>query len=284
MSDQNIFHTLNREYYQFTSAEKKVADYVVSNSGKARGMSISELAAASGVAEATISRFCRRLSYNGYAAFKMAIATPTATREISNPLSGEVGEEDSIPELAKKLAGASVEAILETESLVDPEVVEQATELLTNARQVLCMGQGGSMVMAQEAAHLFGSIFPGYFPVSGSHMQLIYASQLCEEDVILYFGYSGTTTGLMDVLNVTRENGAKVILITRYPNSPAARQADVVLQCGSTESPLQLGSVPARMAQIYLMDVLFSEICRKDLEACRQRRAKVADILSEKYI
>lgn len=284
MSDQNIFHILNREYYQFTSAEKKVADFVVSNGGKAQSMSISELAAASGVAEATISRFCRRLKYNGYAAFKMAIATSGATREHTNPLSGEVSEEDSIPELAQKLAGASVEAILETESLVDPDAVEAAAELLMNARQVLCMGQGGSMVMAQEAAHLFGTIFPGYFPVSGSHMQLIYASQLTEEDVILYFGYSGTTTGLMDVLNVTRENGAKVILITRYPNSPTARLADVVLQCGSTESPLQLGSVPARMAQIYLMDVLFSEICRKDLEGCRQRRAKVADILSEKYI
>lgn len=284
MSDQNIFNTLNREYYQFTSAEKKVADFVVSNGGKAKSMSISELAAASGVAEATISRFCRRLNYNGYAAFKMAIATSAAAREHSNPLSGEVTVEDAIPELARKLAGASVEAILETQTLVDPEAVEVAAELLMNARQVLCMGQGASMVMAQEAAHLFGTIFPGFYPVADSHMQLIYASQLREGDVILYFGYSGTTKGLMDVLHVTRESGARVILVTRYPNSPAGRQADVVLQCGSSESPLQLGSVPARMAQIYLMDVLFSEICRKDLEGCKQRRAKVADILSEKYI
>lgn len=284
MSDPNIFHTLNREYYQFTSAEKKVADFVVSNGNRAQSMSISELAAASGVAEATISRFCRRLNYNGYAAFKMAIATSSAAREHANPLSGEVTAEDSIPELARKLAGASVEAILETRGLLDLAAVEKAAGLLRGARQVLCMGQGGSMVMAQEAAHLFGTIFPGYFPVSDSHMQLIYASQLTAEDVILYFGYSGTTTGLMDVLEVTRTNGAKVILITRYPNAPAARQADVVLQCGSTESPLQLGSVPARMAQIYLIDVLFSEICRKDMEGCRQRRAKVADILSEKYI
>lgn len=284
MAEQNIFNTLNREYYQFTSAEKKVADFVVSNGLRARSMSISELAAASGVAEATISRFCRRLNYGGYADFKMAIATSAATREHSNPLSGEVTAEDTIPQLARKLAGASVEAILETQGLVDPAAVEWAAELLAGARQVLCMGQGGSMVMAQEAAHLFGTIFPGYFPVSDSHMQLIYASQLGPEDAILYFGYSGTTTGLMDVLNVTRSNGARVVLITRYPNAPAARQADVVLQCGSTESPLQLGSVPARMAQIYLMDVLFSEICRKDLDGCKQRRAKVADILSEKYL
>ena len=37
-------------------------------------MSISELAEACTVAEATISRFCRRLGYKGYNAFKLAIA------------------------------------------------------------------------------------------------------------------------------------------------------------------------------------------------------------------
>ena len=41
-------------------------------------MSISELAYESGVAEATISRFCRRLKLKGYNAFKLAVAKATA--------------------------------------------------------------------------------------------------------------------------------------------------------------------------------------------------------------
>ena len=92
----NVFEKINSEYYQLTSAEKKVADYVVIHQHKTQFMSISELAEESGVAEATISRFCRRLDYKGYNAFKLAVANSTASRVESLPTQGEVLPEDSI--------------------------------------------------------------------------------------------------------------------------------------------------------------------------------------------
>lgn len=284
MREDSIFRKLTNEYYQFTAAEKRVADYVVSNGLETQTLSISELAEACGVAEATISRFCRRLGYDGFAAFKLAIATSAASREASNPLSGEVTEEDSIPDLARKLASANVGAILETQALVRPEDIQAAADALLDADKVLCMGQGGSMLLAQEAAHLFSTAFSGFFAVVDSHMQAIAASQLTGRDAIMYFSYSGSTTGLMDVLRVAKDRGARVILITRYPKSPGASQADIVLQCGSTEGPLQLGSIPARVAQLYLVDILFSEVCHRDLEGVKERRALVAWALSEKHV
>ena len=284
MPHENIFNKLTSEYYQLTSSEKKVADYVVTNSQNAQIMSISELAEACSVAEATISRFCRRMGYSGYGAFKLAIATSSVGRVPANPLSGEVTEDDPIPDLAKKLASASVEAIMETEALVDPQAIKSAADALLEADKVICMGEGGSMILAQEAAHLFSTAFSGFFPVSDSHMQVITASQLSSRDVILYFSYSGSTTGLVDVSTVAKNNGTKLILVTRFPKSPGASMAYIVLQCGSTESPLQLGSIPARVAQLYIIDVVFSEVCRRDLEGCKQRRSQVADALAEKHI
>ena len=284
MHESSIFVKLTNEYYQFTAAEKKVADYVVSNSLTTQTLSISELAEACGVADATVSRFCRHLGYEGFAAFKLAIATSAATRQASNPLSGEVTEEDSIPDLAKKLAGVNINAILETQALLHPETIEKAADVLLAADKVLCMGEGGSMIMAQEAAHLFSTAFSGFFPVTDSHLQAIAASQLTQRDAILYFSYSGATTGLMDVTRVAKAMGAPLILITRYPKSPGANDATIVLQCGSTESPLQLGSIPARVAQLYLVDILFSEACHRDLEGVRDRRALVAQALSDKHV
>ena len=40
----------------------------------------------------------------------------------------------------------------------------------------------------------------------------------------------------------------------------------------------------ARIAQLYVVDVLFSELCRRDLEGCRERRELVAEVLSDKHI
>lgn len=48
-----------------------MADYAVIHQQKTLFMSISELAEEAGVAEATISRFCKRLGYKGYSAFKL---------------------------------------------------------------------------------------------------------------------------------------------------------------------------------------------------------------------
>ncbi len=284
MPEHNIFNKLTSEYYQLTSSEKKVADYVVSNGQGTQHMSISELAEACGVAEATISRFCRRMGYGGYGAFKLAIATSTAGRGTANPLSGEVTASDPIPDLAKKLSGASIDAILETQTLIKPGIIQAAADALLNADKVLCMGQGGSMLLAQEAAHLFSTAFSGFFPVGDSHIQVIMASQLSAKDAILYFSYSGSTTGLIDVAKIAKARGVKILLVTRFPKSPGANLADIVLQCGSTESPLQLGSIPARVAQLYLIDVVFSEACRRDLDGCKQRRAQVADALAEKHV
>ncbi len=115
-------------------------------------------------------------------------------------------------------------------------------------------------------------------------MQVIKTSLLSAGSVILYFSYSGSTRELLDLLPIAKARGIKVLLITRFPHSPGAMMADLVLQCGSTESPIQLGSIPARVAQLYLIDVLFSEICRRDLDGCKQRRAQVADALAEKHI
>ena len=70
MPFENVFEKINSEYYQLTSAEKKVADYAVIHQQKTQFMSISELAEEAGVAEATISRFCKRLAYKRYSAFK----------------------------------------------------------------------------------------------------------------------------------------------------------------------------------------------------------------------
>jgi len=280
----SIFTKISRAYYDLTAAERKIADYVTGHQKESQFLSISELAAAAGVAEATISRFCKRLGYRGYNDFKLEVARSTAGQESTNPLSGEVAAEDSVEDMCRKVCAADIEAVQNTCALIRPQDIRAAARLLMGARQVLCMGQGGSMILAQEAAHLFSTALPGFYAIQDSHIQAVHAALLGKEDVILYFSYSGSTKDLLELGKLARSRGTRLILITRFPNSPGADLADVVLECGSREGPLQLGSVAARMAQLYLVDVLFSEVCRGDMEGCRSRREKVAEALVDKHL
>ena len=102
------------------------------------------------------------------------------------------------------------------------------------------------------------------------------------EDVILFFSYSGSTQEMMETLKLARAQQGQVILVTRFPRSPGAELSNVVLQCGANENALQSGSVAARIAQMYLLDILFSEFSRKDLEQCLQIRGRIADALANR--
>ncbi len=283
-SDQSVLDRISNDYYLLTDAERKVADYVVIHQKDTQFMSISELAESCGVAEATVSRFCRRLNYSGYSAFKLAVAHAHAPRPEEVLPTGAVTAEDSIPDLCQKIYSVDMDALNQALSLIRPETLQAAADLLLAARNVYCMGQGGSMIIAMEAAHLFSTSLPGFHAVWDSHLQAIAAANMTAEDVVIFFSYSGSTKELMELLPVIKERRAKVILVTHFPKSPAAAFADVILQCGANENPLQHGSIPTRIALLFLLHALFSEVCRRSPELRDETQERVAAALSNKHI
>ncbi len=281
----SVYERISNEYYALTASEKKVADYVLSNQKGTQFLSISELANACEVAEATISRFCRRLGYKGYNVFKLAVANAASQHKPwNNPLSGEVEETDSLEDISKKLCGAEIEALNQTMELLNLDAVREAADLLEKAPRVMCMGQGGSMIIATEACHLFSTVSNKFTAVGDSHIQAMAAAAADPEDVILFISYSGSTKAMMDTFKQAELRKVRTILVTRFPNSPGAELADVVLQCGSHQNPLQSGSIPARIAQLYLLDVLFSEFTRRNMDKYRSFRARMADALADQHL
>ena len=284
-TQQNVFEIISREYYTFTMSEKKVADFILSNQDALPYLSISQLASGAGVAEATVSRFCRRVGFRNFAEFKVNTAnTSLRFKPANNPLSGQIEQTDTVESICQKLYTAEMEAISQTMEVLRPESVLAAADLLEKAGRVLCMGQCGSMLIAQEAAHLFSTVDNRFVPVIDSHMQAISAAMMEPEDVIMFFSYSGSTRAMMETLKLARERRGKVILVTRFPHSPGAGLSDVVLQCGANENPLQSGSIAARIAQMYLLDVLFSEYSRRNLVKTRLNRARIAQALMDKHL
>ncbi len=284
MPNTNVFEKIDQEYYQLTAAERKVGDYIRFYREKTQYMSISELAEECGVADATISRFCRRLGYKCYNAFKLAIANSTVKPLDTSEHAGEITSQDSVADLCQKLYTTNVEAMHQTLEVISPEAISQAVDALYQARFVYCMGQGGSMILAQEAAHALSTAKQGFVPVWDSHIQAMTAAQMTPEDVGLIFSYSGATKDLEDILTLIHSRGAKSVLITAFPKSPGAALSDVVLRCGAKEGPLQVGSIGARIAQLFLVDVLFQELIRHTGTAYQDRRDSIANAVADKHL
>ena len=283
MTAHNIFETISSQYFQLTNSEKKVADYVLRHRIDVQYMSISELAEECTVADATISRFCRRLGLTGYNAFKLELAKASMTRDSHRADAAILQESSGFHAMCKKLLGENVAVLEQTIQLLDPRQVSRAVDLLRRSRRVVCMGQGSSMLMAEEAAHLFSTVSSKFFSIYDSHLQISAAATMTAKAVLFFISYSGATTEMEDILSQAKQNGATIIMLTRFCKSPGAEKSDIVLQCGSNESPLQQGSVAAKIAQFYVLDILYHEYCSKNPEASARNKEKIMRALANRH-
>ena len=149
MSAQDIFETISSQYFQLTNSEKKVADYVLAHRMDAQYMSISELAEECAVADATISRFCRRLGLGGYNTFKLELAKASMAAHSARRAGAEEGGRDGFEAMCRERMQESTAALEQTVKRLDPEALKRAADLLFQAGRVLCLGQGSSMVLAE---------------------------------------------------------------------------------------------------------------------------------------
>ena len=53
---------------------------------------------------------------------------------------------------------------------------------------------------------------------------------------------------------------------------------------GSNETPFQFGSVPAKVAQLVLQDILYQEYMHRNPKACEENLQQIAAALSEKHV
>lgn len=281
----NVFEQISSSYYDLTVSEKKIADFITACPEQVQEMGILDLAEACSTAMATVSRFSRKLGYDGYNAMKIAIAHTVSGRSgHAELLSGRITLEDSFEDECKKLHNADLGVITQTYELISSEAYLKAVSLLLNAERIVCMGQGGSAIIAEEAAHLFSTVSGKFSSVRDGHLQAITLSNMGEHDAVIYFSYSGSVRDMLENLRIAKKRGISTILITRFPKSPGTEFADIILQCGSSESPLQLGSVQARISQLFMLDILFSEFCRRNYDEARLSRERIASAISEKHI
>lgn len=278
-TSENIVDTINKAYSHLTRSEKRIADFVYANPLEVQYMSITNFAEQCRVADATIFRFCKSLGLSGYNSFKLALAKSSTYLENQPsraedqdyvPLYGKVSPGDTFTEMCDKLYTAEMSAIAQTRQLLNEDAIARAAKILKGARRVYCMGQGSSLIIAMDAWCRFVSVSPNFFCVEDSHMQTVATSLLDENDAILFFSYSGATKDMPDILRPAKEQGVKIVLVTHYTKSPASGFADVILQVESNEGPHQQGSIAAKMAQLFVIDVLFNQFWRLDPETCKR--------------
>ena len=278
----NFWELLQQHQGDLTKSGRTVAEYLLQHAGEAQYLSISSLAKECCVAEATVFRFCRALGFEGYHEMRIALAQANTTGALVNQ---RVPEPDAdTATLCEHASALLMTTINGTQNALSPEAVDRASELLRKARQVYCLGQGGSMLIANGICARFACISTRFRTAGDSHLQLVTASLMTPEDVVLFVSYSGATRDMLETLRTAKAAGAKIILLTHYEDSPGAKLADVVLLCGAQESPLDSGNIPIKVALLYVAEVLVLRYTMDDPQNVMDAQDRTSEALAVKML
>ena len=278
----NFWELLQQRQGQLTRSGHAVADYLLQHADEPPYLSISSLARECNVAEATVFRFCRALGFDGYHEMRIALAQANATGTMSSQRELQPGA--STETLFEHASARLFTAINGTQNALSVEAVDEAARMLREAKQVFCFGQGGSMLLANDICARFASLSTKFRTSGDSHLQLLTASLMNEADVVLFVSYSGATRDMMETLRTAKAAGAKIILLTHYEDSPGASLADVVLRCGAQESPLDSGSIPIKVAVLYVGEVLVLRYILDSPEQANTAQELTSEVLTLKML
>lgn len=284
MKKVDILALINSRYNNFTNTEKKVADYVLGHTKDVIYMSITDLAEVCGVGESSVFRFCKTLKLRGYQEFKIALAHNATIGNEMPQLSNKITMEDTIEELSSKMLSANVSALTETHNLIDFNDVTKAVDLIIKGERIHFFGVGSSLITALEAKSKFMRVTNKTECTLDSHLQIMSASLMTKADVAVLISYSGSTKDTIEVAKAAKENGATLIAITRFSKSPLTSYADITLLCGGNEGPLQGGSLTAKISQLYLLDLLYTEYFKLTSKESRANKERTANAVIEKMM
>lgn len=141
-----------------------------------------------------------------------------------------------------------------------------AIDALHGATRIDLYGSATSGIVAQDFFHKLIQIGKVAASFSDPHLQLTSAASLTPNDVAVGISYSGETPETIHALRSAAERGATTLSITRFGANRLAENADIRLFTSSSEIGMRRGDMASRMAQLHVVDILFTGLVSEHFE------------------
>ncbi|SUZ78116.1 uncharacterized protein METZ01_LOCUS30970 [marine metagenome] len=222
-------------------------------------MRIVDLAAQCEVSDPTVIRFCRALGFDGFQSFKLQLAQQIGMGSVYTQFA--VDDSDTVNDLCNKVFDTTVGTLRTVRDELDPDILEQAINTISNARRVEFYGFGASGPVAADAQHKFFRLQLSTTALMDPHIQHMSAISLGEEDVVVAISQSGQTRALLQSVNLAKEAGATVIGLAPQ-NTPLSKICTIPIHVNMEEDIQAFTPISSRIAHLVVIDVLATGVAR----------------------
>lgn len=276
----NVVNRIRVRYGSLGPRTQALADYVIQNPLEVAGLSITQLAEKTHVSEGSIINFCRQLGLKGFQQLKLSLA-----QEVVQPVQfihEDLQPNDDTQTICRKMFHAGEQALKDTMSILDPNAIAAAVDIIRAAKRVEIYGIGSSAPIAEDAQYRMLRIGLDAKVVVDSHIQAISASRTGSDVAVLTISHSGATHETLAATRLAKEAGAKVIVVTNFASSPIQAFADIKLFTMSRETKFRTEAMTSRIAQLCVIDALIAALAMRDYENATKTLRQTFDVLSLK--
>jgi arabinose-5-phosphate isomerase len=161
--------------------------------------------------------------------------------------------------IARRVLDIEARSIMALAERLDTDAFNRTVgDILVCRGRVIVSGVGKSGHIARKlAATLASTGTPAYFvhAAEAAHGDL---GMITRDDILIALSYSGTTEEIMAIVPALKRSGTRLIALCGRPQSPLAREADIVLDTHVDEEacPLNLAPTASTTAMLALGDAL----------------------------
>ena len=240
---------------QLGAAEQRVLEYLQQHQEEILNKSISDVAKAAEVSDATVVRLCRRLGYTGLKEFKIALAQEQ-TRP-AEELDADLDWNDPLTDARRKIFRGGMTALMESSDLIDDEALGQATKLLAR-RSVHIYAGGGSAIIGAYLKRQLMKLGVRVELCDNIHaMRLSLAQLIREKDVAVCISCSGEEDSVLDSLRWAKSQGVPTIGITDRSHSSIGQEVNVLLHSTGGPPFMEDRHFFSRLAEMAVVNLLY---------------------------
>lgn len=277
---EKIMHPYRKS---FNDTEKIIANHFIKLGDDVVNKTLSSLAKDTGLSEATIFKFVKKIGFEGFQNFKISVASNFRTMdERKNELIvfSNIDKEDSPYVIAQKVVNSNKFLLDNLMEMLDEDHLAQALELIYASTTLHFIGEGGSSVIALDGYHKFMRTKYRCNYIADYPMRLGYATKLRENDCAFLISHSGETKETIKVAEVLRSNGAKIITLTGNHYSKLVKLADVAFVVDSEESTFRSETLTSRILYLTIIDILYTATMYHDETENKNSLDKIREVLA----
>lgn len=244
---------------QATQTELQVIDYLLHHANEVVSLSIHELSERTYSSPTSIIRLCKKLGFLGYKDFTRQLLVDQTTRKFRAEESRGVANQGNHNHFLTGMVQQNIQVLMALKSSLDPALIQACVAALDHADKIVFFGIGASLLVAKDAQMKFVRIDKMVHLSDDWHTQLLMARNLTSKDLAFAISYSGETQEVLECSKEAKRLGAKIVTMTCSKHNSLMEMADIPLQLPQTELGLRTGAMASRIAQLTLIDVIYSQ-------------------------